>query len=149
MTLTIQIASRSFTPEALQSIFRADADYRRDERVQPGQEVIELRHALEKFTENFLGVLGHKIDTRQSITGTDIENARTLEKLMLEATYDYKHAHFSKLRRSFEDGVVGGRKAGWKMIELQAGQAGLLAGHTGEVRVKATHRFAEIGSHLQ
>lgn len=149
MSFTIKIGVLQFSPEQIMQIFRTDADYRREQRVHPGQEIMDLRKGLNEFTAGYIGQVQNKIDQRAIVSAADIENVRTLERLQLNAARDYKGDHFSKLNRDFEKGVGVPVVPEWKKLELRAGQAGLLSDYNGEVRIKATHNRAELTSRLQ
>ncbi len=106
--------------------------------------------ALEKFTREYVSGVRDKIEDRHRITRDDIDNVRTLERLMLGMRYDTQGEHYKSHVRQLENPATPHLTI-WKNLEIKARHAGLLdeADRSGEVRVRATHRYSEIGSNLQ
>lgn len=147
MSLMIKIGVLQLAPEKLQQMIhdewndrRVNADGTLKIAYSATEQFRTLQGRVEEFTKEYVNGIRNKIEGRHRISRDEIDNIRTLEKLMIGMRYDPQGDHYKRHIRALEMPTTP-HQALWHNMATKARHAGLLEGsdRSERVRVERTH----------
>jgi hypothetical protein len=145
MAFEVKIGSSTMSPEKAEALFKDEHDQRRPTADTPGgfsaaPSFSEMFQSFRAFKVEYISGIENRINDGKTVTPTQIENVKTLQRLSLAGEYDYRGDHYKSRLRNLETGGAGtGNRPTWKNLELRAEHAGLLEGSRERVRIEVDH----------
>lgn len=147
MSFIIKIGVLQLAPEKLQQMINDEWNDRRinvDGTLKIAYSATDQFRALqgkvEEFTNAYVDGIRDKIEARHRVSRDEIDNIRTLEKLMIGMRYDPQGDHYKRHMRALEMPHTPHQTL-WQNMATKARHAGLLEGsdRSEHVRVERTH----------